>query len=64
MAKLLIMTIQVNLCFTLHRIWDQIHVIKILPLAYHHSHFQPTLDVTSFPQWPSSGPCTFFTAGL
>jgi len=38
---------------------------KILPLAYHHSHFlAATLDFTFFSQWPFWGHTLFFTAGL
>jgi len=52
MAKILIATIQVNLVPNPEKA-TQIHlncpVLKILPLAYHHSHFlAATLDFTSF----------------
>jgi len=43
----------------------QIHLIKILPLVYHHSHFlTATLDYTSFFTMAFLGPHPFFTAGL
>jgi len=40
----------------------ELSLLKILPLAYHHSHFlAATLDFT---QWPFWGSTLFFTAGL
>ena len=54
-AKILITTIQVNLCCLLHvSLWfgakfPWIVVVKIFALAYHHSYFlATTLDFTSF----------------
>jgi len=66
-AKILIMKIQVNLCPCFTMIQHPITwiVIKILPLAYHHSHFlASTLDFTSFFMTAFLGATHIFTAGL
>jgi len=52
MAKILIMTIQVNLVPNLSKMWrrqSKFILLKFLPLAYHHSHFlAATLGFASF----------------
>jgi len=41
----------------------KLSLLKFLLLTNHHSHFlAATLDFTSFSQWSSWGPHTFFTA--
>jgi len=43
----------------------ELSLLKILPLAYNHSHFlATTLDFTSFFTMAFLGPHPFFTAGL
>jgi len=43
----------------------ELPLLELLLLTYHQSHFlAATLDFTSFSQWPSWGPHTFFKAGL
>jgi len=71
MAKFLIMTIQVNLVPNPMKRGEgntnspELLLLKILPLAYHHSHFlAATLDFTSFFTMAFLVPHTFFTAGL
>jgi len=64
MAKFLIMTIQVNLVVKRgegNTNSPELSLLKILPLAYHHSHFLvATLDFTSFFTMAFLGPHTFF----
>jgi len=66
MAKFLITTIQVNLCCLLHVSLGfgtkfTLLLLKILPLAYHHSHFlAATLDFTSFTTMAFLGLHIFF----
>jgi len=63
MAKFLITTIQVNLVPNTNS--PELLLLKILPLAYHHSHFlAANWDFTSFLTMAFLGPDTFFTAGL
>jgi len=71
MANFLIMTIQVNLEPNPSEIGEsntnspEMSLLKISPLAYHHSHFlAATLNFTSFFTIAFLVPHTFFTAGL
>jgi len=69
-AKILIMTIQVNLVLNHSETWrgntnSAKLLLKFLLLAYHHSHSWPPSWISHlFSQWPPWGPHTFFTAGL
>jgi len=65
MAKILTMTIQVNLVSN-HGEGNsnspELLLLKLLPLLYHYSHFSAaTLDLTSFLQWRVTN---FFSVGL
>jgi len=69
--KILIMTIQVDLVPNCSETWRgntnsaELSLLKILLLAYHHSHSWPPPWIPNlFSQWPSWGPHTFFTAEL
>jgi len=68
MAKFLITKIQVNLVPNPREgntNLPELSLLKVFPLAYHHSHFlATTLDFTSFFTMASLGPHTFLTAGL
>jgi len=70
-AKILIMTIQVNLVPNYSETWRgntnsaELSLLKFLLLACHHSHSWPPPWISYlFSQWPSWGQHTFFTAGL
>jgi len=70
-AKILITTTQVNLVPNHSETWRgntnsaELALLKILLLAYHHSHILGRhLGFHIFSQWPSWGPHTFFTTGL
>jgi len=66
MAKFLTTTIQVNLVKRGEGNTNspELSLLKILPLAYHHSHFlAATLDFTFF-HYGLFGATPFFTAGL
>jgi len=64
MAKILIMTIQVNLVPNPSEMWRRQHKL-LQPLAYHQAISWPPPWISHhFSQWPSWGLHTFFTAGL
>jgi len=67
-AKILIMTIQVDLVPNNSETWSgntnsaELLLLKFLLLAYHHSHsWTPPLISHLFSQWPSWGPHTFYS---
>jgi len=69
MAKFLMMTIQVNLVPNPsgegNTISPELSLLKIFPLACHHSHFlSATLDFTSFLTIAFLEPHPFFTAWI